>query len=152
MKINFNAADYAKPTFMPLPAGSYVARVDEIEEKSTKSGDGQYLQITWEILDGEFAGRKIWDRLNVVNPNETAQRIGRERLIQLAAAAGIATLTDTNDLYRRVVTLRLIVKSDANYGDRNDVKGYGPAPAGTSQAAPAAPAAASVPPWKRAAS
>ena len=150
MKINFSTDDYAKPTFVPLPAGTYTARVDEIEEKSTKNGDGQYLQITWEIIGGDFAGRKIWDRLNVVNPNETAQRIGRERLVQLAAAAGITNLTDTNELYRKVVSLRLMVKTDANYGDRNEVKGYSPAPAGA--AAPAAPAAAAVPPWKRAAS
>ena len=43
-------------TFDPLPAGKYVAAVTESEMKPTKSGAGKYLQLTFQILEGEYKG------------------------------------------------------------------------------------------------
>jgi hypothetical protein len=77
-EINFNANDVPPQTpFEPVPNGKYRAHIVDSEVKPTKDGRGKYLQLEWEILDGEYKGRKIWDRLNIVNPSETSQKIGR---------------------------------------------------------------------------
>ncbi|MGD9126460.1 MAG: DUF669 domain-containing protein, partial [Planctomycetia bacterium] len=50
-------------SFDPIPAGKYVAVITESEMKDTKSGVGQYLQLTFDIIDGKYKGRKLWSRL-----------------------------------------------------------------------------------------
>ncbi|MFN7431379.1 MAG: DUF669 domain-containing protein [bacterium] len=47
----------------PLPADKYLAVVSESELKPTKTGGGKYLQLTFQIIDGEFKGRLVWARL-----------------------------------------------------------------------------------------
>jgi hypothetical protein len=49
--------------------------------KPTKAGTGKYLQLDWQILEGEYKNRSpLWDRLNIQNPNAVAQKIGQETL------------------------------------------------------------------------
>lgn len=68
--------------------------------KPTKAGDGKLLELTEEIQDG--TGRTLTDRLNIVNPNEVAQRIGRGALGKIALACGVnGALADTNVLHGR---------------------------------------------------
>ena len=38
--------------FEPVPAGKYLAVITESEMKPMKSGSGNYLQLTFEIIDG----------------------------------------------------------------------------------------------------
>ena len=61
----FNAAT-VEPSqdFEPIPAGKYLAMITESEMKPTKSGGGQYLQLTFQMLDGPYKGRYVWARLN----------------------------------------------------------------------------------------
>ena len=42
--------------FEPIPAGKYLATIVESEMKPTKSGTGNYLQLTFEILEGPTRG------------------------------------------------------------------------------------------------
>ena len=77
--------------FEPLPAGKYLAVITDSEMKPTKAGTGSYLQIVWELIDGDFKGRKLWSRLNLDNPNATAveiaQRVARDLPVLLAISA-----------------------------------------------------------------
>ena len=52
-------ANQIEPTsdFEPLPAGKYVAMITESELRPTKSGVGNYLQLTFEIIEGPCKGR-----------------------------------------------------------------------------------------------
>jgi hypothetical protein len=45
--------------FEPLPAGTYVCRAESGERFCAKSGTPGY-KITFSILDGEHAGRRVW--------------------------------------------------------------------------------------------
>ena len=77
--LNFNASEVAPSTgFDPIPAGKYVAVISDSEMRSTNSGTGQYLRLEFTIIDGEYANRKLWTRLNLDNPNPDA--IERERI------------------------------------------------------------------------
>lgn len=110
--------------FSPLPAGEYFAQIVESEMKPTKSGSGEMLKLTWQIIDGPHENRKFWEQLNIRNQNETAQRIALQALKKICEATGAGSITDSEELHNRPVFVRLVVKADANYGDRNEVKGY----------------------------
>ena len=90
--INFNANEVEPSTgYDPIPVGKYQAVITESEMKPTKTGNGQYLQLEFEIIEGDYKNRKIWARLNLENANTDAVRIARADLsaICLPAAAGL---------------------------------------------------------------
>jgi hypothetical protein len=72
-----------------IPEGEYRVEITDTEEKPTKSGNGAYLQIEFTILDGSYASRKIWSRLNLDNPNEKAVEIARRDLAAICRAVGL---------------------------------------------------------------
>lgn len=168
--INFDARTVdPTSTFAPLPNGEYRCHITESEIKPTANRSGKYLQLVWEVLDGEFKGRKVWDRLNIENANSTAQDIARRALSAICHATGVLQLAQSQQLHHKPVMVKLVVKQDAGYDARNEVKGYKavegagiPLPAsGTTAhggdqartiAAPAATPAANAPAWARKAS
>lgn len=149
--INFDANNVdPNQAFEPVPNGDYRAHIVETDIKDTKDGGGKYAQLVWEILDGEYKGRKVWDRLNIVNRNETAQNIAQRSLSAICHATGVLQLHDTNQLLHKPVMIRVVVKQDKGYDPRNDVKKY---TAVDGAAAPAAPVskATVAPPWAKSA-
>ena len=74
--LNFNASD-VEPNlgFEAIPAGKYTAVITDSEMRETKTGNGQYLWLEFEIIGGDHKGRKLWSRLNLVNPNPDAVRM-----------------------------------------------------------------------------
>jgi hypothetical protein len=74
--LNFNATEVEPSAgFDVIPAGKYNAVISDSEMKDTRSGTGRYLQLEFEIIDGEFKNRKLWARLNLENPNPDAVRM-----------------------------------------------------------------------------
>lgn len=43
--------------FDPIPAGKYLAVISESEMKPTRSGVGQHLQLTLQVIEGAYRGR-----------------------------------------------------------------------------------------------
>lgn len=149
--------------FEVIPAGKYICQVVNSEMRPTKFGDGQYLWLEMAVLEGEFANRRLFDRLNLVNSNQQAVEIARRQLSALTGACGKTYIKDSEELHLIpiMVTVRVRPAKDA-YDASNEIRGYeslnGAAPArGTApRAAPAAvasqPAAArTAPPWRSAA-
>ena len=102
----FNANN-VEPTveFDPIPAGKYLAMITDSEMKPTKSGSGSYLQLAFQILEGEYKGRFVWARLNLDNPNSTAVQIAKAELSANSArgtADTIATAATVVSLCQRV--------------------------------------------------
>lgn len=148
-------------SFTPLPAGTYIAQITDSAIKPTKSGSGTSLNLTWTILDGQYANRKVFDRINVQNLNPEAEQIGQRQLSAVCHAVGVLKLQDSNQLHGRPIQITVKIRKDEQWGDSNEVKGYQPiaggyntqasgAPFSTQQPAAAAPAA-SVPPWAKSA-
>lgn len=144
----------------PEFTGWHKAHITDSEMKQTKAGTGQYLQMVAEVLDGKFKGRKLWIRLNLVNPNQTAVDIAYRDLSAICHAAGVLNVSDSQQLHHRPIMVNVAFKPAAGTNPAgNEVTGYKPvggapqaaAPAPAAQAAeapPAAPAAAA-PPWAR---
>ena len=112
----------------PIPAGNYVAEVNRSEVKQTKDGRGSYLSLSLKVLEGEFAGRLIFQNITLTNANATAQAIGREQMAQLAGACGILSLQDSEQLHGIAMTIRVAIETDktGQYEPRNTIKKFFP--------------------------
>lgn len=149
----FNAEEVEPDTgFDPMPAGWYSAMITDSEMKTTKNGAGQYLQLRLDIIDGEHKGRVLFDRLNLINQNQTAVDIAQRTLSAICRAVGIMQPKDSSDLHDKPIRVKVSVRpAQGGYEATNEVKGYqpldvsssgGPAPvsaAGASAGAPKKP-------------
>lgn len=132
--------------FEPIPAGKYLAMIIDSEEKVTRAGSGSYLQLTFQILEGEYKGRFVWARLNLNNPNATAVQIAKAELSALCRAVGVMTPQDPADLHNLplIISVRCKKRPDSDeYG--NEIKGY----AKRETASQPQPVARNTSPWKR---
>ena len=147
--LNFNANEVDPAVgFDPIPAGSYTAIITESEMKPTKAGTGQYLQLTFQVLEGQYKGRLVWARLNLDNPSEMAVKIARAELSSICRAVGVMAPRDSLELHNTPLTIRVACKKREDTGEiTNEIKGFESAN-GTAPVAPTA-AVGSTPPWKR---
>jgi len=107
----------------PIPQGRYTAAIVAEEYKTTKKGDGKYLQLTLEILEGKYKGRRLFDFLNLKNPNATAQEIAKRTLSKICKCVGILKPKDSSELLNKVLVVT--VKVDRQNDElRNSIKGY----------------------------
>jgi len=138
-------------TYEPIPAGWYKAVFTESEEKPTKAQTGSYLQLSAEIIEGEYQGRKLIERLNLNNPNSTAVEIAQRTLSAICRSISVMTPRDSTDLHDKPFMVKVKVKpGDANYGPSNEIAGYEATNGGSAAPEPAqAASGASTPPWKR---
>ena len=133
----------------PLPAGWYTAMIVDSQFKPTKAGTGEYLELTFEVVEGEHQNRKVWARLNLNNPNQTAVDIAQRELSAICRAVGIMTPQDSTDLHDKPLSIKVAIRPAGNgYDASNEVKGYGEADGSVSvEEKPAA--AAGKKPWQR---
>jgi hypothetical protein len=146
--IDFDTTAYDAPvrsSFDPLPPGDYAIIITSSEAKDTKAGTGQYIELTLQVTEGEYAGRRIWERLNIHNQSKQAEDIARAQLNGIAQACGVEPLRETEQLHD--IPLILCLDLDRRDPTRNKIMGYKSAGA-ASKAKPAAKAAAA--PAKRA--
>ena len=145
----FNANDVEPATdFEAIPAGKYLAVITESEVKPNKSGTGSYLQLTFQVIEGEYKNRFLWARLNLDNPNATAVKIARGELSAICRAVGVMAPNDSVDLHDLPLVISVKCKKRADTGEiTNEIKGYA-----KKEAAPGKPAqvATDTPPWRRA--
>lgn len=142
----FNAADVAPSEgFDVLPAGEYRVCIVSSELKPTKSGNGQLINLQLQVLDGQYQNRRIFERINWVNPNPQAQQIGRGTLSAICRSVGILTPGDTAELHNKPMRAKIKVKHSEQYGDQNEVVKYSPDKSGPVQTSqqPAAEGSAS---------
>jgi Protein of unknown function (DUF669) len=82
-----------------LPPGRYVVQIVNSEMRPTKDGMGQYLWLELDVLEGEHAGRKLFDRLNLVNANPTTVEIAQRILSAICHATGLMQVDDSEQLH-----------------------------------------------------
>lgn len=146
----------------PIPAGVYLAHIIESDVVRTQAG-GEMLKLTFEVLDGQFKGRRVWSQINTRNTSAEAERIGQSQLSALCHAINhLAPLTDSAVLHMKPLKVRVTIKpagpdrNGVHRDERNEVRGYeaatGAAPAGAPAFRAPPQAAAPAPnPWAAAA-
>ena len=155
----FDASTVApREDYSPLPTGEYTVQMTDSDMKPTKNGEGEYLECVFEVNDGEYKGRKLWARLNLVNKNPKAQEIAQRDLSAICHAVGKLQPRDSQDLHYKPLVVRVeYVQADGvkRTTDSNEIKAYKALPAGSpvtggfqQPAANAAPPAGA-PAWAR---
>ena len=156
--LNFNANEVEPSTgYEAIPAGKYQAVIVDSEMKSNKAGTGEYLQLEFEIIEGEYKNRKVWTRLNLNNPNPDAVRMARADLSAICHAVNVIQPGDSVELHNLPLTITVKCRKTPDGDIVNDIKGYAAkASAAGTAAAPATSAtqqsqgtAPSAPPWAR---
>lgn len=148
-----NDLPVAERSYDLVPAGWYTATITQAEIKDTKNGAGQYIKLRYDITGPSHQGRVVFGNLNIRNASAEAERIGRQQLGEVMRAIGLARVTDTDQLIGGALSIKVGIRSSADYGDQNEVKGFkaiegGSAPAAVSRAS--APASAkAAPPWAK---
>lgn len=148
-------ADERGNDFELIPDCEPMAHIISDELVIKDGGQKQRLVLCWEILDGPHAKRRIWDGLNITNPNETTQTIAKRAIIKLCAIHDVPTpLRDSSLLHFKPTRIKVRTKpADGQYSAQNVIKGYSPAtssaPQPTTQAVGAASGGAR--PWGNAA-
>ena len=124
----FNAAEVEPNTgFDPLPAGEYNACIVGSDMKTTKNGSGEYLNLEISILDGTYQNRRLFDKLNLKNSNETAVQIARATLSSICRAVGILEPNDSSELHMKPFRISVGVRKREDTGEmENRIKGYKP--------------------------
>jgi len=134
----YSQEDKAQTDFDALPAGDYMVVITEWEDKDTKAGDGQYANLTLEVVDGPCKGRKLWHTLNLKNKSEQAVNIARAQYAAIREAVDTPSPKVAQDLYNKPFIAKVKVErrkmkdSNGNWVDdpngdyQNQCKGFKP--------------------------
>ncbi len=136
------------PSFDPIPAGQYTAMIIASEEKTSKQGN-KFLSLEFEVLDGQYKGRKLWVNLNLGHPNPETVKFARAELASICKAVGVLKPQDSVQLHNlpMLITVKCVNRKDT--GElQNRIKGYALKAAAGSQPQQA-PATGTTPPWRR---
>lgn len=133
--------------FEAIPAGKYIAVITNTEMKPTKAGNGSYLEITFQVIEGEFKNRNLWTRLNLDNPTPVAVKIARSELSAICRAVGVMEPKDSCELHNLPLVLSVKQKTGSDGEVRNEIKGY--AKRETANSAKPVQNANQTPPWRR---
>lgn len=165
----FNAESVPeREDFSPIPPGAYNVMVVDSGLQETSKG-GQMIVLELDIQDGDYAGRKLFDRLNIKNDNPKAVNIAMRTLAEIVKAVGKSSIKDTEELHNKRLTVNVSVEPAKSYKKdgvehpgkpQNSVKRYLPfsgtfnqsaaKPAHTTEVTEKAPDSdANLPPWKR---
>lgn len=118
----FNAEDF-KDEYAPLPAGRYTAMIVKSETKSTKAGNGSYLSLEIDIVDGQYKGRKLFENLNLDNPNEQAVNIAKATLANICRAVGVLHPKDSSELHLKPMSIMVsVIPESKDFPASNRVK------------------------------
>ncbi|KAF1045647.1 DUF669 domain-containing protein [Xylophilus sp.] len=152
----------AQAEFSAIPTGEYLSVIVDSDMKPTKSGDGEFLELTYQVSEGEYKGRKVWARLNLKTPNAQAQEIANRQFASIREATGVANPRDSQELHNKphIIRVEFIPSGTSQKNgyvtnrDANEVKAWkkieGVTPiVGAASSAPAANQSAETPPWKR---
>ncbi len=149
--LNFNANEVEPmEPLEAVPAGKYNVVITESEAKPTKSRNGHFLELAFEIIDGEFKGRKVWARLNLDNPNQQAVQIARSELSAICRAVNVMQPKDSAELHNLPLEITVRCKKRDDTDDlSNEIKGYAPKGSSNAPAASAEQAKTNTAPWNR---
>lgn len=128
--------------FTPLPAGWYSATINKASLEPTKDGTGQKIAMRYDVTGPTHQGRVVFGNLNIKNKSAKAEEIGRAQLGDIMRALGLNQVTDTDQLIGGNLQIKLDIKTDDQYGTRNEVKAF-------KASSDAVPMAASMPSFQK---
>jgi len=136
--------------FVAIPAGTYRAIVDQSGMKATKDKAGSYLQLRFQVIEGEHKGTRIFCNLNLQNKSTQAVQIAQGQLSAICRAVNVMTPADSQDLHRIPLDIVVTCRKRTDNGEMaNDIKAFKPKEDAKAPVASGAPGVSgSLPPWE----
>lgn len=130
----FDSSKHEPNDFEAIPAGKYIGRIIESKMKdcsaTAKDPDGKYLSLTFKLDPGQdYAGRRLFHNLNLINKNETAVSIAQGDLSAITQAVGKKIIQDSEELHGTPILLTVAQEPDGRGPDfppRNAIKKFEP--------------------------
>ncbi len=95
----FNGVDFSKlqneSSRSVMPTGFYIVDLQSAEVCQTKAGNGSYVKFIYVVVEkegeaGKYKGKKIFDNVNIKNPNPKAELIGLQRIKAIFTMCGFS--------------------------------------------------------------
>jgi hypothetical protein len=147
-QIQFNAAvvdPFGDRT--PVPAGNYRVVLKQSGIEVPKSGQGKMVQLQMSVVEGEQQGKVIFQNINYLSPNPTAQQIGQSKLSSLCHVCGVLQLQDTQQLHGIPFRVQVSVSEDGRYNEVDAFQREDGQPIVKGVAGPTAGAPTQAPSW-----
>lgn len=120
--LNLDVEGEAQAPREVLLPGIYDVIISASDMKDNKSGSGQHINVTFEVIDGDCTGRLVFGNWNIRNANPMAEKIGRSELAACCKALGIMNPEDTTELHDQPLKIKVAI--DKKDPTRNEVKAY----------------------------
>lgn len=128
--LNSHLEQYAPlENFRLLPPGEYRVQITRSELKETRNG-GPVLSFTYEIREGAFQGRRVWDYLRLWHANPVTAEIAMRRLKSIATASGCPNpnyIADSSELHGREMRIKVSIRRDECGNEYQSIRAYLPA-------------------------
>ena len=122
---NFDATQYEpRVIYDPVPEGWYRAIIRESNLRDNKNGSGKHLELVFEIVEGEFAGRLLWKRLNIQHRNPDAVQIALRELSAICYAVNVLKPSDSNQLHNIPMLIRVVIRRRDDGSETNEIVEY----------------------------
>ena len=129
---NVQTQSAEKKSYEPLDDDNYTVSLNRVGEKSTKAGNGTLIDVSFQVTDGEFKNRLIWDSFLISQPNPKAAGIGLQRLDKMLKSIGVhggfEALGNDSSQLEQFIGKELIVFTNVErtpgYKPRNVIKKY----------------------------
>lgn len=125
---SFNAGEVEyKSQYDLLPAGSYTAVVASGEKKTSQKGS-EYLSLCFEVIEGEYTNRKLFNNYNVYHTDPKVKQIAINEMAGLCQAINIMTPQNIEELCNKPLIIEVGTRTDKQTNEtRNVIKKYIPA-------------------------
>jgi hypothetical protein len=111
--------------FAPIPEGDYTAAIVASHWKDTKAKTGKMLVYKMKIMDGQYAGKFLFENLNLINPNPVAVEIANKTNNSICKACGCYNVEDSEELHGILFGITVKVEpASANYPANNKITKY----------------------------
>ncbi|MCL2622940.1 MAG: DUF669 domain-containing protein [Planctomycetaceae bacterium] len=83
----------------PVPEGTYKVVAAKAERQHTKEKKGWFWYFLFVIIGGEYDGKTLEHRFNIVNPSDDAQRIGQGQMKRFLEAIKVLEPENEEAMY-----------------------------------------------------
>lgn len=149
MLLNFDASKIeVNDSYDVIPDNTLAnAVITSSEWKETKDKTGGYLALKYEIIDGNYKGRIIFENVNLQNSNATAVKIAQETLAKICKAIGKEQVQNSEELHNIPMNIKIGVNpAKDGYEPSNKIKSYSKISGSTGTVQPQAE---TKPPWAK---
>jgi hypothetical protein len=120
----FDPATHEGSKFNLLPIGIYKAQITDASVSQPQNLDGWGINLSWQITEGEYEGRYVFQRITFIHSSIEATTIGRRQFKDLCVATGIdEQVTDVAVFKFNPCQIRVGIEQDKRgiYADKNRV-------------------------------